>query len=108
MNFINPDIALKKLDRFRKKMAKGEIQPGCPDWIVRMCQGHIAVMAGYPDRATCYDCVNYPRGGRGRGECTPMGEIVRGSNKDRECFRPRSPNNPITKEAHHDTTPNHQ
>ncbi len=49
---IDPDIALKKLDRFREKMQKGEIRPGSPDWIVRMCQSHIAGMAGYPNRAT--------------------------------------------------------
>jgi len=43
----------------------------------------------------CFDCVNYPKGGRSRGECTLIGEVVRGSNKDRKCFIPRSPNNGI-------------
>ena len=38
----------------------------------------------------CYDCVNFPKGGRNRGECTLIGEIVRGSNKDRPCFRRRA------------------
>ncbi len=49
---INPDVALKKLDTFRQKMAIGEINPGSPDWIVRMCQSYIAGLAGYSDRAT--------------------------------------------------------
>ena len=26
----------------------------------------------------CFDCANYPKGGRSRGHCTLWGEVVRG------------------------------
>ena len=34
----------------------------------------------------CWDCVSYPKGGRGRGECVLIGEIVMGRNENRPCF----------------------
>jgi hypothetical protein len=34
----------------------------------------------------CWDCVSYPKGGRARGECSLVGQIVNGRSKDRPCF----------------------
>jgi len=33
---------LKRLEDFRIKLDNGEIQAGCADWIVRMCQAKVA------------------------------------------------------------------
>ena len=33
---------LSKLENFRLKLRNGEIQDGSADWVVRMCQAHIA------------------------------------------------------------------
>ena len=33
---------LTDLEEFRLKMRNGEITEGCSDWVVRMCQAHIA------------------------------------------------------------------
>lgn len=35
----------------------------------------------------CFNCVNYPRDGRGRARCTLTGGMVRGGSKNRICFR---------------------
>jgi hypothetical protein len=37
----------------------------------------------------CFDCANYPRGGRSRGHCNLKGETVAGISEDRPCFAPR-------------------
>lgn len=33
----------------------------------------------------CWDCANYPKGGRSRGACTLIGEMVRGASQ-KPCF----------------------
>ena len=35
----------------------------------------------------CFNCVNYPRDGRGRAHCTLTGLMVRGGSKNGICFR---------------------
>jgi len=35
----------------------------------------------------CWDCASYPKGGRGRGKCSLVGEVVNGRTADRPCFR---------------------
>lgn len=42
MNEGNLLVLLKELEDFRIKLENGEIQPGCADWVVRMCQATIA------------------------------------------------------------------
>lgn len=42
-------------------------------------------------RRACWDCVNYPKGGRSRGHCTLLGLMVSGEAENKECFRPRPP-----------------
>lgn len=37
----------------------------------------------------CWDCANYPKGGRARGSCTLRGEMVQGQSENRPCFRER-------------------
>lgn len=51
--YLAQSDALKVLGRiegFRKAMEKGEIHPGCADWVVRMCESYIAEAAGYRNR----------------------------------------------------------
>jgi len=38
----------------------------------------------------CWNCANYPKGGRSRGHCTLLGVMVQGAASDRECFRGRA------------------
>lgn len=33
---------LKRLESFREKINKGEIQEGTSDWIIRMCEAEVA------------------------------------------------------------------
>ncbi len=47
-----------------------------------------AAVATAPER--CWDCANYPKGGRSRGHCTLKGDMVQGIATDRPCFRARS------------------
>lgn len=37
----------------------------------------------------CWDCLDYPPGGRGRGHCTLGGMMVNGRTENRPCFRAR-------------------
>lgn len=37
----------------------------------------------------CWDCLEYPKGGRSRGECLAHGEVVNGITTRPGCFRPR-------------------
>ncbi len=41
-----------------------------------------------PADTRCWQCVNYPRTGRGRGACTLIGEMVQ-STSQRPCFAAR-------------------
>jgi hypothetical protein len=41
-----------------------------------------------PAAPACWDCANYPTGGRNRGDCTLIGEMVRGGSV-RACFTAR-------------------
>jgi len=43
---------LEKLETFRHKLESGEIQAGCPDWIVRMCEATVAGYTQFDDRAS--------------------------------------------------------
>ncbi len=43
-----------------------------------------------PRTPRCFDCLNYPRGGRSRGHCTLKGEMVYGISADRPCFLGRT------------------
>lgn len=36
----------------------------------------------------CWDCRSYPRGGRSRGHCVLLGQMVRGATENRSCFSP--------------------
>lgn len=38
----------------------------------------------------CWDCVSYPKGGRARGECVLIGQMVNGRSENRPCFKGRS------------------
>ncbi len=51
---------LKKLEEFRVKLETGEIQAGCPDWIVRVCE---ACVADYTQFKTRADWVAEIKGG---------------------------------------------
>ena len=42
---------LEKLEVFRNKLSNGEMQPGCPDWIVRMCEATVADYSQFRTRA---------------------------------------------------------
>ncbi|GIN22632.1 hypothetical protein [Siminovitchia fordii] len=33
---------LSRLEHFRKDIETGKINPGCNDWIIRMCQAEVA------------------------------------------------------------------
>ncbi len=43
---------LKKLEVFRIKLENGEIQAGCADWVVRMCEANVADYTQFRDRAS--------------------------------------------------------
>ncbi len=43
----------------------------------------------------CWDCWSYPPGGRGRGECVLIGQMVNGRNEGRKCFRKRGTMAPL-------------
>lgn len=55
--------ALKELEIFRIKILTGKINPGTPDWIIRMCQAKVANLTKYNDRVswiakiTAEECV---------------------------------------------------
>ncbi len=38
----------------------------------------------------CFDCLDYPKGGRSRGECVLQGLIVNGRTENKPCFKRRS------------------
>lgn len=42
---------LKKLEDFRVKLETGEIQTGCADWVVRMCEACVADYTQFKTRA---------------------------------------------------------
>lgn len=53
-------------------------------------QGTPTVPTPLPDpRRACWDCANYPKGGRSRGHCTLFGIKVSGETENKECFVPR-------------------
>jgi len=33
---------LQRLEEFRVKIENGDMQAGCPDWIIRVCQAKVA------------------------------------------------------------------
>lgn len=41
------------------------------------------------DEDHCWDCVDYPTGGRSRGECLLRGSMVLGRTAGRPCFQER-------------------
>ncbi len=42
---------LGELERYRQKLETGELYPGNPDHVVRMCQAHVATYGNFEDRA---------------------------------------------------------
>ena len=41
---------LGKLEKYRQKLESGELTPGNPDHVVRMCQAHVADYGNFKDR----------------------------------------------------------
>ena len=56
---------LEKLETFRQKLESGEIQAGCADWVVRMCQANVADYTQFNDRVSWLREIpkNEPEGG---------------------------------------------
>ena len=42
---------LEKLEKFRCKLEAGEIQEGCADWVLRMCEANVADFTQFRTRA---------------------------------------------------------
>lgn len=43
---------LKEMEDLRQKLARREIEPGSPDWVVRYCQAIVAGQTRFLDRAS--------------------------------------------------------
>ena len=41
-----------------------------------------------PPTTSCGDCISYPKGGKGRGDCVTFGVFVNARTQGRPCFRP--------------------
>jgi hypothetical protein len=49
-----------------------------------------APVVSVPAPRRCFDCVNYPRGGRSRGHCTLRGVMVAGRTVEPPCWQGRA------------------
>ena len=45
---------LTELEKFRIKMERGETQPGCADWAVRVCQAIVASKTQFGESRACW------------------------------------------------------
>ena len=68
--------------------------PRNQDRLWKALGGPVATVVQVPQTPCCFDCVCYPKGGRSRGECTLIGEMVNGRSLDRPCFRRREEETP--------------
>mgnify|MGYP001585451910 CR=1 FL=1 len=49
--------------------------------------GKPAPVCSAPAIPRCWNCVNYPKGGRSRGRCSLHEEIIQGRTENRPCFK---------------------
>jgi len=48
---------LEKLEAFRQKMENNEIQAGCADWVVRVCEAAVADYTQFEDRVSWLNAI---------------------------------------------------